>query len=82
MYREFEERKTREAVCAKDADYLEQAVTAREYVEQGYRGCQDWINNVKKALKTKTAKKWIEEIEKADPNGWWKGLKKLPSDYL
>lgn len=78
LYQEFEKRKTEEAQCAKDADYLEQAITAREYVELGYKGCQDWINNIKKALKTKTAKAWILEIEKANPNDWWRGLKKLP----
>jgi len=79
LYREFEAHKTNVAQCAKDADYLEQAITAREYIVLGYKDCQDWINNIKKGyLKTKTAQKWILEIEKANPNEWWKGLKKLP----
>lgn len=78
LYLEFEERKTLEAICAKDADYLEQAVRAREYLYRGYQDCQDWINNIKMALKTETAKKWILEIETANPNAWWYGLKKLP----
>lgn len=82
LYQEFEERKTKEAVCAKDADYLEQAITAKEYIDLGYKGCQDWIDNIKKALKTSSAKKLILEIEKTDFNEWWKGLKKLPADHV
>ena len=78
LFEEFEARKTREAQCVKDADYLEQALTAREYITQGYKECQDWINNVRKALRTQTAKKWLEEINKANPCEWWHGLKKLP----
>lgn len=74
---EFNERKTLESKCAKDADYLEQAVTAKEYIDIGYKGCQDWINNIKKAVKTETAKKFIEEIEKTERNDWWWDLKKL-----
>jgi len=82
IYQEFEKRKTKEAMCAKDADYLEQAITAKEYVDLGYKGCQDWINNIKKALKTSSARKLILEIEKTDINEWWKGLKKLPSNHV
>jgi putative hydrolase of HD superfamily len=80
LYLDFEDRKSPEAICAKDADYLDQAICAREYIETGYAACQDWINNIKKALKTETAKKWILEIEKADPTDWWHGLKKIPKD--
>lgn len=79
IYQEFEERKTKEAQCAKDADYLEQAIAAKEYIDLGVKGCQDWINNIKKVLKTKTAKELIKVIEKTDINDWWQGLKKLPS---
>ncbi len=74
---DFNERKTLEAICAKDADYLEQVITAKEYLDIGYKGCQDWINNIKKAVKTDTAKKFIEEIEKTERNDWWWNLKKL-----
>lgn len=78
LFEEFEARQSREAQCAKDADYLEQALTAREYITQGYKECQDWINNISKALRTKTARTWLEEINKANPCSWWHGLKALP----
>lgn len=76
IYEEFEKRETLEAKCAKDADYLEQAITAKEYVDIGYKGCASWIVSIKKALMTESAKKLVEEIESMDRNEWYQGLKK------
>ena len=76
VYEEFEKKETLEAKCAKDADYLEQAITAKEYIDIGYKGCIDWIVNIKKALITDSAKELLEEIENMDRNEWWEGLKK------
>lgn len=76
IYEEFEERETLEAKCAKDADYLEQAVSAKEYVDIGYKGCQNWIDRIRKALFTDSAKKLLEEINNMDRNEWYEGLKK------
>ena len=80
VYEEFEEKETLEAKCAKDADYLEQAITAKEYIDIGYKGCMDWIINIKKALITDSAKELLEEIENMDRNEWWEGLKKMKED--
>ena len=77
LWNEMNERKTKEAIILKDADYLECAITAKEYVEIGYKECQDWINNVKVRLKTKSAKKIFNQIMKTKPSSWYKGLKKL-----
>lgn len=74
---EFMEKKTPEAIVAKDADLLELALQAKEYLELGYHGKQNWLDNVKKHLKTKTAKKIFQAIEKGSLNDWWRGLKKL-----
>ncbi len=64
-----------ESDVAKDADYLEQAITAREYLDIGHKGALDWIERVSKVLKTKTAKELCEELKKTDSNSWWQGLK-------
>jgi putative hydrolase of HD superfamily len=77
VYEEFEERKTLEAKCAKDADYLEQAVAAKEYIDIGYKGCINWIENIKKALMTNSAKELLKEIERMDRNEWSRGLSKM-----
>ena len=76
-WKQFDERKTPEAIVAKDADRLEWAFTAKEYIEQGYKSAQDWINNVEKALKTDSAKRLLKELKNMDSTSWWHGLKEI-----
>lgn len=79
-FNEFEKRNTKEGVVAKDADWLETAISAKEYLEKGApKFMQKWIDNVKKALETLSAKKILEIIEKQEDftNSWWQGLKKM-----
>lgn len=76
---EKREKNTKEGVIAQDANSLEQAIQAKIYVEEGYKGCEDWINNVSKVLETDSAKELLAEIRN-DPdflNCWWRGLKRL-----
>jgi len=77
FWKEFEARNTKAAQIAKDADRLEQAVTAREYIAQGFSSAVDWINNIRPRLYTESARKLLRLIEKANPTDWWQGLKKL-----
>jgi len=77
-FMELEERKTKEAIIAKEADYLEVAFQAKEYMEQGYKDAQIWIDNVDKVLVTKSAKELMKQLKKTSYNDWWKGLKKVP----
>lgn len=74
---EFNKRKTIESIIAKDADLLELAMQAKEYLELGYQGKQNWLDNIKAAIQTKTGKKMFEAIEKGSMCDWWQGLKKL-----
>ena len=66
---------SKEAIIAKDADYLECAIQAREYFDAGYKDTWDWIKNTKKRLKTESAKRLLSLAEKTDSNSWWEGLK-------
>ncbi len=76
-YNEMVERKTKEAIVAKDADLLECAIQAKEYLEQNYKDCENWIYNVEKSLKTKSAKEILKLIKKTKSNSWWYGLKHI-----
>lgn len=76
-YREKEKRNTKEGIIAQDADWLEVAISAREYITQGFPSAQIWINNVRQALETKSAKELLKVIEKSSPSDWWQGLKKM-----
>jgi len=74
---EYEDRTTKEGIVARDADMLETAFQAKEYLDIGYKACQDWIDNVEKCLKTKTAKKILRSMKKKKFTDWWRGLKKI-----
>lgn len=82
IYKEIKENKTKEAIIAKDADLLECAIQAKEYLDLGYKSMQDWINNVKKRLKTETAKKMIKAMEENASESWWEGIKKIYLDEV
>lgn len=72
---EFEERKTIEAICAKDADLLELAFQSKEFLEQGYAGKQNWLDNIEKHLQADSAKQIFAEMKKKSANDWWQNLK-------
>lgn len=81
FFEEFNEKKTKEGIIAHDAEQLECAIHAKEYLEIGYKSAADWIKNVKdKRLITKTARDLLETMEKTSPTDWWAGLKKIPND--
>jgi len=65
----------KEKILLKDADLLECAFQAKEYLEIGYKDCGDWINNIEKLLKTESAKKLLAVLKTTDSKEWWKGLK-------
>jgi putative hydrolase of HD superfamily len=84
LLNEKHERNTKEGIIAQDADWLEVAIQAKIYSEQGHKGCEEWISNVEKALETESAKKILAEI-KNDldfTNCWWQGLKKMTYEKL
>lgn len=62
------------AKVAYDADLLETAVQAKEYLDLGYP-TKGWIDNVKKHLKTASGRKLLHELEKTHFTDWWKKLK-------
>lgn len=81
LWRQIEERSTPAGIIAKDADYIEQAAVAKEYVERGYISAQDWIHNVTKAVRTQSAKNLMAALAESNSNDWWQGLKKMkPGD--
>ncbi|MBW2995754.1 HD domain-containing protein [Candidatus Woesearchaeota archaeon] len=77
LCKEIREKKTKEANVAKDADYVECAVQAKEYIDIGHKDAQNWIDNCKKVVRTKSAKKLLALIEKTSSNDWWRSLKKI-----
>lgn len=77
LFVEYEDVTTQEGLIARDADMLETAFQAKEYLDIGHKACQDWIDNVAKCLQTKSAKTLLKTLKKTDFTDWWRGLKKI-----
>lgn len=71
LHTEFEEQKTKESHVSRDADMLETAFQAKEYLDNGYKTAKLWIESVKQKLKTSSAKKILKEMEKTHFTDWW-----------
>ena len=79
---EYHERKTKEALVAKDADLLDQILLLKEYVVMGNKEAEIWLGGKRKGkgnkqfqlLTTKSGIKLATEILKQNPTGWWKNI--------
>ncbi len=76
-HKQYATRNTKEGIIAKDADWLELAFQAKEYIDTGYQGARYWIKNIEEALETKSAKKILKEMKQADFNDWHQELQKM-----
>lgn len=65
-----------ERMILKDADLLEMALQAKEYFEIGYTDCLEWLANIEKRLKTKSAKQLMQHILATKSSEWYRGLKR------
>ncbi len=66
-----------EHTIAKDADYLQVIFQGKFYVEQGYVGAQNWIDNATKCLVTKSAKDLAAQVAKTRSTQWYEGIKRI-----
>lgn len=68
---EYEERKTQEAIIAKDADNIEFLLSLKEQLDTGNIKANEWIDAVVKRIKTDVGKKLAEQIIKTSSDEWW-----------
>ncbi|MBI5415123.1 HD family hydrolase [Candidatus Peregrinibacteria bacterium] len=61
---------------AKDADLLEQALTAKEYLELGYKAAETWITTIEKLVHTNSAKELLKGLCAANSYDWLSEAKK------
>ncbi len=80
---EYDKRESQEAIVAKDADMLDQIFLLREYVWQGNKEAQIWLESKtddvvekdqKSRFETESAKRLYEIAMKEDPSSWWSHL--------
>lgn len=68
---EYEQRKTPEALIAKDADNIEWIISLKEQADIGNTRALEWIPSAIKRLKTESAKKLADQIVKTNSDQWW-----------
>lgn len=82
LAKEYHERQSRESIVAKDADVLDQIFLLREYVWQGNKEAQEWLDGKSakqpysyvKYVQTKSAKILGKAIYDEEPSSWWRKL--------
>ncbi|MBI4634149.1 MAG: HD domain-containing protein [Deltaproteobacteria bacterium] len=68
---EFNGKKTRESLLARDADQLALILQLKEYGDLGNKYSKEWIEFALQRLHTDTAKKLADNILKTDSSAWW-----------
>lgn len=78
---EYDTRKTKEAIIAKDADLLDQTLLLREYEWQGNKEALIWLGGKRGAaskhvrmLRSKSAKALSEKLYSQNPSDWWNDI--------
>ncbi len=74
---EYQERKSKAALIAKDADLLDQILLLKEYSWVGNKEAAMWLKSKSghySLLKTKSARQIAEKILSSNPSDWWNDL--------
>ncbi|MBD3156881.1 HD domain-containing protein [Candidatus Peregrinibacteria bacterium] len=69
-----QEKTTTVGKLAYEADLIETALQAKEYLDLGYP-TEGWIRNVKEKVRSKSGKQLLEAMDKKHFTDWWQGLK-------
>lgn len=68
---EYEERTSREALLAKDADNLEWILSLKEQLDTGNTRAGTWLPSAVKRLKSESAKALADKILNTNSDHWW-----------
>jgi len=68
---EFNERKTKESLIARDADQLALILQLKEYGDLGNKYSKEWIAFAIQRLRTENARETARRIIETDSSDWW-----------
>ncbi len=71
LLKEYHEKKTVEAILAKDADNIELLLTLKEQVDSGNERAKTWIKSALSRLKSKEGQTLADKIIVTDSDHWW-----------
>ena len=78
LIEEKEAKQTLETKIARDADYLEHIISAKEYVEQGYKNMEEWLDDSwDNFFQTKTGKEIFRMVKTGEVKScdWYKEIR-------
>lgn len=78
---EYEERKSKESLIAKDADNLELILSLKEQSDLGNAKADSWMSSSVERLQTEKAKELAEAILKSASDDWWFNDKEKSSKW-
>ncbi|MGP8321193.1 MAG: HD domain-containing protein [Methanosarcinaceae archaeon] len=68
---EYNERKSKESIVAKDADLINQTILQCNYLKSSKKDLAKWNRHSAKGLKTKSAKELVKTIATRSPFEWF-----------
>lgn len=81
IFEELEEKKTKEALIAWDADFLDMAIQSKYYAENGNKKALLWFKSIENDFSTESAKKIYSMIENTGIEDWWMDLESIKNKF-
>ena len=78
---ELKEGKTREAVIARDADYLDRAIQAKYYADNGNKKALLWLESASDDFQTDSAKTIFVAVRDGGIEDWWMELDPIKKKF-
>jgi 5'-deoxynucleotidase YfbR-like HD superfamily hydrolase len=81
IFDELKECKTKEAQIAWDADFLDMAIQAKYYADNGNQKALLWIESITDVFKTESAKDIFAAIKNTGIEDWWMELEPIKKKF-
>ncbi|MFZ3074049.1 MAG: HD domain-containing protein [Minisyncoccales bacterium] len=81
IFEELKDIKTLEAQVAVDADYLDMAIQAKYYADNGNKKALLWIESIADVFKTESAKQIFAAVKNTDIEDWWMELEPIKKKF-
>ena len=81
LFAELEEDKSREAVIAKDASFLDMAIQSKYYAANGNKSATLWFEGAENSLGTESAKQIFAAAKETGVEEWWMELDSIKKKF-
>ncbi|UMX47895.1 MAG: HD domain-containing protein [Candidatus Nealsonbacteria bacterium DGGOD1a] len=81
IFDELKECKTKEAQIAGDADFLDMAIQAKYYADNGNKKALLWIESAADIFKTDSAKEIFTAVKETGIEDWWMELEPIKNKF-